>query len=456
MQEIGLKSSIKIGIALLFVLLIIGISGFTSRESFYVFIIQYTIAFVAYLLILKSDFNIKAIIALGIVARVCTLFFTPELSNDFYRFIWDGELLSQGINPYDFTPNQLISYGQFLSNDYYLSLYHGMGELSQANYSCYPILNQFIFGFSTLFSDNLAVNTIIMKLLIIAADIGALWVGIKILTLLKLPIKKIGWYFLNPLIILEFSGNMHFEGVMIFFLLLFLYFIIKNNWMVAGLFLALAIQIKLIPLMFIPFVYKRLKWKQSLGFTAVTLLVIILLSQLLLNGNNIDHFLASLELYFNNFQFNASFFSWINAIYSENIGWDTTAIVGPVLGKFTFGLIILLAILKAYRIPIDLFVAFTFSLAIYYVFATTVHPWYLSLILVFSIFTSYKFGVLWTFIGGFSYLAYSDPNFVENKMLNSILYILLFIFIIYELKQNWRKEAVGLQVKAFFTSNRIL
>ena len=245
---------------------------------------------------------------------------------------------------------------------------------------------------------------------------------------------------------------MHFEGVMIFFLLVFLFYIIKNNWMIAGIFLGMAVQIKLIPLMFIPFVFKRLKWKQSLGFTAVTILVVLLMSQLLINANNIDHFMASLQLYFDKFQFNASFFAWANKLYSEKIGWDTTAIVGPFLGKIALVLVMLLALLKSYHKPLDVFTALTFALTIYYLFATTIHPWYISLILVFSIFTKYQFGILWTFLCGFSYLAYAHPQFIENKVLNSSLYLVLIGFLFYELYRYWRKDAAGIQLKKFFSA----
>ncbi|MFK8039464.1 MAG: glycosyltransferase 87 family protein [Crocinitomicaceae bacterium] len=451
MDEIQLKPAIKISITVLMTTLIFSIGGFTPRTAFTSFITQYLAVFLVFILVMKSEFSLKHIISLGILSRLILIFFTPELSNDFYRFIWDGELLLQGINPYDFKPNELISYGQFLSNDYFLSLYHGMGELSQSNYSCYPVLNQFIFAASTIFSDNVLVNTAVMKCIIILADIGTLWISIKILKLLNLPVKKIGWYFLNPLIILEFSGNLHFEGVMIFFLMCFAHFTIKNNWLMAGIFLGFAVQIKLIPLMFIPFVYKHLKWKGTIGFTAVTLLIVLLLSQLLLGSNNIDNFMASLQLYFDKFQFNASLFNWANAVHSEKIGWDTTAIVGPILSKISLLLIILLVLLKSFRKPTDLFIGLIFCLTIYYLFATTIHPWYISLILIFSIFTNYTFGILWTAIITASYLAYADPNFTENKVLNSILYIVLFGFILFEIFKHWRKDTVGIQLNEFFS-----
>ncbi|MFD1550924.1 hypothetical protein DNU06_05025 [Putridiphycobacter roseus] len=436
-------------LTLIFIAILFSIAAYTKRTNFILFITQYAVLFGIFWMVLAKNSSIKQILIVGLLARVTLLFISPELSNDFYRFIWDGELLLQGTNPYQYTPNELISYGAFLSNDYYLSLYHGMGELSQANYSCYPVLNQFFFAIAALFSDNLSINLVVLKLIIILGDLGVFFFGIKILKILGQAQNKIAWYFVNPFILLEFSGNLHFEGVMLCFILGFIYYILKNNWIIAGLFLGLAIHIKLIPLLFIPFVYKKLKWRNSVGFTAVVILVVLLFAGILLDAQNIGHFLSSLQLYFKSFQFNASVFAWVNLAYSEYIGWDTTQIVGPLLSKIAIGGILLLGLLKADKKPNDFIIAILFALTIYYVFATTVHPWYISLVLTFSMFTNYKFGVLWSALVMFSYLAYAHADFSENILLNSLLYLALFIYIGIEIKNNSSKKDIKIQWKDF-------
>ena len=438
-----------IGLCIIFIGILFSITAFTKRTNFILFIAQYALAFAIFWWVLSKKSTIKQIFIIGLLGRIALIFLSPELSNDFYRFIWDGELLLQGTNPYQYTPNELISYGSFLSNDYYLGLYHGMGELSQANYSCYPILNQFFFAIAAFFSDNVAINLAVLKLIIILGDLGVFYFGIKILNILGQDKLKIAWYFINPYIILEFTGNLHFEGVMLFFILGFIYFTLKNNWLFAGLFLALAIQIKLIPLLFIPFVFKKLKWRKSLGFTALVLLIVLLLAGILLNAQNIDNFMSSLNLYFESFQFNASIFAWVNLAYSEYIGWDTTQIIGPILSRIAIICILILGILKADKKPNDFIIAILFALTIYYAFATTVHPWYISLVLTLSIFTSYKFAVLWSAIIMLSYLAYGNENFSENIILNSVLYIGLYSYIGYEIIKHTKKGALKIQLKEF-------
>jgi hypothetical protein len=331
------------------------------------------------------------------------------------------------------------------------TLYHGMGDLSQKHYTCYPVLNQLLFFMPASLFESIPYNVIGLKIIVILADIGAIIFAKKIAEHLKINVHNIWLYALNPFIILEFSGNLHFEGVMIFFLLGAIYFLMKNNWLWAAVLFGMAVQIKLIPLILIPFVFKKLKWKNAIGFTALTGFVVLAIGGLMLNETYFHNMMDSVNEYFIRFQFNGSIFYIVREIGFATIGWDPILIAGPVLSAIsTFG-ILLLALRRAYRNDLDIIKGMLFAFMIYYGLATTVHPWYISLILVLSIFTQYKFGLIWSILVMLSYAAYAHPSgFGENPILLIAEYSLVYVVLFVEIRKYWKKEAIGIQLKEFF------
>jgi uncharacterized membrane protein len=69
-------------------------------------------------------------------------------------------------------------------------------------------------------------------------------------------------YALNPLVIIELTGNLHFEAVMIFFTLLSVWLLVTNKWILASLALTLAISAKLLPIIFLPLLFITLVGKK--------------------------------------------------------------------------------------------------------------------------------------------------------------------------------------------------
>jgi len=84
------------------------------------------ILFIFYLLIIKvvDSYKLIQIAIIGsIVIRLCLFFSIPNLSDDFYRFIWDGRLISSGENPFSQTPSYYIANPEENPIGYDLELY---------------------------------------------------------------------------------------------------------------------------------------------------------------------------------------------------------------------------------------------------------------------------------------------------------------------------------------------
>ena len=78
-------------------------------------------------------------------------------------------------------------------------------------------------------------------------------------------------------------------------------------------------------------------------------------------------------------------------------------------------------------------------LAIYYFSSAVVHPWYLILPLILSLFTRFRFVLLWSLLVMISYSAYSGTQVKEDTIWLWIEYLPVFGMLIYEIIRNRRE-----------------
>jgi alpha-1,6-mannosyltransferase len=378
-------------------------------------------------------YNLKILLAAAVIFRLLFLFALPNLSQDFFRFIWDGRFLLEGINPYLFTPAEYFAAGN-LPIEGAQELYEGMGSLSAGNSTNYPPLNQIFFALAALLGEkSILVSVIWLRIFIIAADIGIFYFGRKLLKNLKLPENNIFLYLLNPLIIIELTGNLHFEGVMLFFLLAGIYFLQRQKWLFSALLFSCSIVVKLIPLMFLPLLLRKLGWKKALVFYAVTGGVVLLFFLPFLSGAFAENFFTSIGLWFQKFEFNASFYYLIRWIGFQVEGYNIIGYAGPALAAVVFLSVIILSTLKRNSELKSLLTSMMFAMVIYLLLATTVHPWYLATPLLLSVLTRYKFVQVWSLMVVLSYFAYSQPGYEENLWVIAVEYFVVFGVLTYEI-----------------------
>lgn len=396
--------------------------------------------------------------SLGIVLRLIFIPAIPNLSQDFYRFLWDGRLLAQGISPYVFTPEIYFkevseSLGVIVSQAN--ELYEGMGALNASHFSNYPPINQLFFAVAALFSGkSILGSVIVLRVIIILADIGVLYFGRKILERLTLPVKNIFWYFLNPFIIIELTGNLHFEGVMLFFFVWALHLIFNGKWFWAAVLIGLSVSVKLIPLLFLPLFlkyfidknkiskntilsnFKKFNWTTLLKFYTIIGITIIITFLPFLSLEFIQHFSATIALWFQNFEFNASVYYIIRWIGFQVVGWNLIETVGKILPVLVLLFILGLAFFRKNKTPQQLITAMLFAISFYFLFSTTVHPWYVATPLLLSVFTKYKFPIVWSFMVMLSYSAYGKDGFDENLWLVGLEYSVVIGVAVWEIFQT--------------------
>ena len=420
------------------------------RTDYTKLIILYSALFVLfYKLVQHFKSNTQFLTYLAFGFRAVFILAIPNLSQDFYRFIWDGRMILEGINPYLFTVESFISQGNFPVAEAQ-ALRAGMGDLNASHFTNYPPINQLCFTIAALFAGKSILGSVfVMRLLIIAADFGTLHFGKALLEKLNIPIYNIFWYILNPFIIIELTGNLHFEGVMIFFLVWSLYLLYIGKWQFAALVLALSISVKLIPLIFLPlffqwFMKRNDKNKETstvLNFTRlIVFYAIIIMTTLLLfvpfySSEFIHNYSKTVALWFQNFEFNGSIYFIAREIGFLFRGYNEIAIIGTVTPILVILFVLIITFFRRNRTPTALITAMLLALSFYYFTTTTVHPWYLATLLILSVFTKYKFPLVWSFVIILSYLAYVNLNKAdksENLWLITLEYAVVYGVFIWE------------------------
>lgn len=441
------------------------IAYFLERSSFVELLFCWIFLFASFYFLTKNEqLSFINLVGISIFFRLIFLFATPNLSQDFYRFIWDGRMIFEGFNPYLSIPETFIKQNLNPINDA-KTLYEGMGILNGSHFSNYPPIHQFCFFIGAFFSSKTIFGSVIIfRILIILADIGILYFGKKLLEKLQLPIKNIFWYILNPFIIIEMTGNLHFEPVMLFFLIISLYYLHQQKWIFAAIFMSCAISVKLIPLLFLPLFFqwfqkpenlsklnlkislfsgfKTINFVKLISFYSVILIVTILLFLPFLSDDFFLNYSKTVGLWFTTFEFNASLYYVFREIGYLFRGYNEIAIIGKITAICTIIFVLILAIFRNNKSLTNLIISMLFGISFYYFFSSTVHPWYMATPLLLSVFTKFKFPIFWSFVVILSYQAYANFLSKENLWLIGFEYILLFSYIFHEIKKHTTKKLI--------------
>ncbi len=420
-----------------FVLLFMALNLLFDRNEFFQYLPVYIGLFLSYLAIFRfSRKQIINSILLALLLRITCLVIFPGFSEDFYRFHWDGLMLSQGISPYEMTPRQLLDSDLHIEGaDQAL-----FDQLNSADYySVYPPLAQMIFSIGAwIFPLDLLYSMISFKLILLLFEIGSVYLLIKILQARGLNPSLSLLYIWNPLVLLEGAINMHLELMVIFFILLFIWTWQKHRFIFAGSSLALAALIKLVPLIFLPIILLKTTWKKSLlllvSFGGCFLAFHIPIYSL----GDFSGLLDSIKLYFNVFEFNGSIYYLASWIGMKLTGYNAISTIGPITAIIS-GLSIL--IFSWINRKANIIESMIWILFIYLIFATTVHPWYIIPFIALGTIRQYYFPFAWSFLIFLSYSAYQSVPAQENYLLIALEYVFLGLILIWDLRFSDRSFA---------------
>lgn len=430
--------SVKHRIAVfLFLLCSTALAYIPAQGDFAQIIALYAPAFITYLWIYQHTTNglqIKWMLAVAILARLLIMPSFPLLSDDIFRFVWDGRLIVNGINPFEQLPLYYMQPGNEVAG-LDESLFEQLN--SPEYFTIYPPVAQGIFALAAfLFRESIPGAALLIKVFLFFCEVGSILLLPALLRKLQLPEKNALLYALNPLVIIEVVGNLHFEGAMVFFLLLAFWWILQERLFLSALAMSLSIAAKLLPLIFLFFFIRRLGWKRALIYFSLMGMVLVLLFAPLLGEAFFAGFGSSLDLYFRRFEFNASLFYLVRWVGYQVAGFNLIQYAGPIMAMLVFWGVIIAALRDKQQSWASIFPLCLLAICLYLALTTTIHPWYSILPLLLCAFTRFRFPVLWTGLIMLTYINYSDELYRENLWVVLLEYILLYTVAIWELIIN--------------------
>jgi Gpi18-like mannosyltransferase len=306
---------------------------------------------------------------------------------------------------------------------------------SPAYFSVYPPLHQVIFWISAMPGENLLYNLVTIRFIIIAFDVLNIFLIWKIIQEWKVSNQALWLYAFNPLVIIEISGNLHLEGMVLTGLLLSIYAFGKKKQFSSSLGWSLAVGLKLTPLIIGPLWLKAWKGKKLISFLMLSGLFMLILLIALIFDTGLAGFWTSLRLYQSNFEFNASVYYLLREIFSFFLGYNPIAYLGPALNLVVFlGILGFVYFWKVDKAE-DLAEGIVWIYLIFLLLQPVVHPWYLIPAFGISVLTKNKVFLIWSFLVFLSYAAYRYPEVKESWVLLSVEYGVLFGYLGYKISR---------------------
>ncbi len=324
---------------------------------------------------------------LGLTLRLMTIGSSPWLEDDHFRYLWDGHVQGEGVNPYLFAPAdpQL---------DPIETTYRHRINYPEVP-TIYPPLAQLFFrAMNGLSPHSVAIYQVVFVILeillffLLARHLDAER-SYRLET--RLPLF---WYWLSPYILKEFINSIHIDYLVVFFLsLTLLTRLDSSRW--RSLYLGLAAMVKTVPGILVAVNLLQGPGRfQKLLFAMTPLIVFAVYWEPGIS------FTAGLQAFAKYWTFNDSLFSAIKALVSAPGGvgapsWWPRGLAALVFALVTLGIL---------RTTDDFFVRGRNILFALFALSPVMNPWYFCWILPFLIVRPN----LWMYLMGWPlYLGYS-------------------------------------------------
>jgi len=321
-----------------------------------------------------SQNYIYFLVICGLVLRIGVLFIQPTGSDDYTRYVWDGKVLANGINPYQYAPADKELLGLHSSD---LPEFVKFPEIK----TVYPPLSLILFYLGYLIGGESFWG---IKILLFLFELLTFLGIFLVLKELKLPQKNILIYVLAPLPVFQFFIDAHVDGFGLGLFVFSILFYLKKKKILSFIFIGLSICIKPLALILFPIIFMIEKGVKAKVKTIIIPLILCLIIYLpFIFSANVFEALLNFAV---NWTFNGFVFEILNSFLADN---QKARLICGILFFLVYSLIIFSKKKDfLYKIYLSVFLLFIFS--------PIVHPWYLTWLAVLLPFIPRWSGILYT------------------------------------------------------------
>ena len=210
-----------------------------------------------------------AIIGIGLFMRGAMFFSTPVLEDDSYRYLWDGAVTANGIDPYKYAPAEFAPSTPFgeLERETRDPDFERLQLLADANEDVHSRIN---FPFVSTIYPPVAQAAFALahwidpfgltgwRFVLLLIDLITLGLLLKVLNAFQRPAVWVSLYWWNPIVLLQGFGAGHMDLLVLPFLLLTLLLAKSERTGLAAMALAGGVAVKIWPALLFPFLVRHL------------------------------------------------------------------------------------------------------------------------------------------------------------------------------------------------------
>jgi hypothetical protein len=207
----------------------------------------------------RGKASLPFIISVGLIVRVILLNSTPALEDDYYRYLWDGAVAANGINPYAYAPGQTLedtpsSKVPPVLKELAIESQIVVQRVNHPNLrTIYPPVAQIAFAAAYWLRPW---SIVAWRLILLLFDSATLVILIMILRTLGLPLSWTSVYYLNPVLLKEIFNSCHMDVIVLPFVLGAVFLAARRKYEWAAMCLAAAMGAKVWPVVLLPIVLR--------------------------------------------------------------------------------------------------------------------------------------------------------------------------------------------------------